>query len=67
MPLFLVAYYASLCGAVMYVSGQEKWTQVWTMMWDGTTVGFIAANVYILFVGSVELFFGIPLKLLGAF
>jgi hypothetical protein len=65
MLLFYPGFYAALCGAIWYVGGPDKWNSVYAMMWDGTSTGFIAAQLYIFFYGLVELFFGIPLKLLG--
>jgi hypothetical protein len=63
--LGLLLCYPILVFCIMVVKGKEFVGTLFDLMFDGSVLGFIAANIGVIAIGSMSLFFGIPLKLLG--
>jgi hypothetical protein len=63
--LGLILSYPILVLCIWFVNGDEFVSKIFSTMLDGSILGFIAANIMVVVVGSLCMFFGIPLKLLG--
>jgi hypothetical protein len=57
--------YPLLVFAIWFVNDTEYVTKIFNTMFDGSVTGFVAANIIVIALGSVCLFFGIILRLLG--
>lgn len=57
--------YPLLVFAIWFVNDTEYITRIFDTMFDGSVTGFVAANLMVFGLGSVCLFFGMPLRLLG--
>jgi hypothetical protein len=61
----VILVYPFMIFSIWFVSGEEFLGRIFDTMFDGSVLGFIAANLMVFGAGSVNMFFGIPLKLLG--
>ena len=51
----------------IWVVNDAQLDKIFSVMFDGTIMGFIAANIMVVVLGSLCLVFGLVLKLFGVF